>query len=99
MGTVKRVPEAELLRRTAAAIAEGRLVGWFQGRMEWGPRALGNRSILRAEAGHMKQNLNAKIKRRARLRPYARVHRGGWRRSVSGARDFREMLRWVSGGQ
>src|SRR5262249_5398776 len=36
--------EAELCRRTAAAVADGRVVGWFQGRMEWGPRALGNRS-------------------------------------------------------
>ena len=38
--------EAELCRRTAQAIADGKVVGWFQGRMEWGPRALGNRSIL-----------------------------------------------------
>ena len=40
------VGRAELCRRTAAAIADGKVVGWFQGRMEWGPRALGNRSIL-----------------------------------------------------
>ena len=38
--------EAELCRRAAVAIAEGNVVGWFQGRMEWGPRALGNRSIV-----------------------------------------------------
>ena len=38
--------ESALCRRTAAAIADGKVVGWFQGRMEWGPRALGNRSIL-----------------------------------------------------
>src|SRR5262249_28781540 len=38
--------EGQLCRRTAAAIADGKVVGWFQGRMEWGPRALGNRSIV-----------------------------------------------------
>src|SRR5262249_45633878 len=45
--TVRRVDgEDELCSRTATAIAAGQVVGWFQGRMEWGPRALGNRSIL-----------------------------------------------------
>ena len=38
--------EAALCQRTAGAIADGMVVGWFQGRMEWGPRALGNRSIV-----------------------------------------------------
>jgi carbamoyltransferase len=38
--------EGVLCKRTAEAIADGKVVGWFQGRMEWGPRALGNRSIL-----------------------------------------------------
>ncbi|MEX2080052.1 MAG: carbamoyltransferase C-terminal domain-containing protein, partial [Dehalococcoidia bacterium] len=38
--------EAALVERTAKAIADGAVVGWFQGRMEWGPRALGNRSIV-----------------------------------------------------
>ncbi len=64
--------EPALLRRTAEAIAGGKVVGWFQGRMEWGPRALGNRSILadprRAE---MKDILNARIKRREPFRPFA----------------------------
>ena len=41
-----RPTRTTLCRRTAAAIADGKVVGWFQGRMEWGPRALGNRSIL-----------------------------------------------------
>lgn len=62
----------ELLRRTAHLIREGKVVGWFQGRMEWGPRALGNRSILadprRAE---MKDILNERIKRREAFRPFA----------------------------
>ena len=64
--------ERELCRRTAAAIAEGEVVGWFQGRMEWGPRALGNRSILcDPRRADMKDILNLKIKRRESFRPFA----------------------------
>ncbi len=64
--------EKELCERTATAIAEGKVVGWFQGRMEWGPRALGNRSILCDPRRHdMKEILNAKIKRRESFRPFA----------------------------
>ena len=64
--------EDELCRRTAGAIADGEVVGWFQGRMEWGPRALGNRSILcDPRRADMKQRLNAKIKRRESFRPFA----------------------------
>jgi len=64
--------EPELLRRTAAAIADGRVIGWFQGRMEWGPRALGNRSILGdPRRADMKDLLNLKIKRRESFRPFA----------------------------
>ena len=64
--------EGELCRRTAAAIAEGNVVGWFQGRMEWGPRALGNRSIVcDPRRADMKAILNAKIKRRESFRPFA----------------------------
>jgi carbamoyltransferase len=54
------------------AIIEGKVIGWFQGAMEWGPRALGNRSILgdpRRE--DMKDILNLKIKRRESFRPFA----------------------------
>ena len=64
--------EGELCRRAAAAIAEGAVLGWFQGRMEWGPRALGNRSILcDPRRDDMKAILNAKIKRRESFRPFA----------------------------
>ena len=64
--------EPTLCRRTAAAIAEGKVIGWFQGRMEWGPRALGNRSILcDPRRADMKAILNAKIKRRESFRPFA----------------------------
>jgi carbamoyltransferase len=64
--------EAALCRETAAAIAKGQVVGWFQGRMEWGPRALGARSILcDPRRADMKQILNQKIKRRESFRPFA----------------------------
>jgi carbamoyltransferase len=64
--------EAVLCGRTAAAITDGNVVGWFQGRMEWGPRALGNRSILcDPRRADMKALLNAKIKRRESFRPFA----------------------------
>jgi carbamoyltransferase len=69
---VERLDEATLCARAAAAIAAGKVVGWFQGRMEWGPRALGNRSILcDPRRADMKQILNAKIKRRESFRPFA----------------------------
>jgi carbamoyltransferase len=64
--------DRELTRRAARDIADGAVVGWFQGRMEFGPRALGNRSIIvdprRAE---MKQTLNERIKKREPFRPFA----------------------------
>src|SRR5260370_39832295 len=64
--------EKELGQRTATAIAEGKVVGWFQGRMEGGPRALGNRSILcDPRRQDMKEILNTKIKRRESFRPSA----------------------------
>src|SRR5207253_1706626 len=63
---------AELCRMTAKAVAEGKVIGWFQGRMEWGPRALGNRSIIGdPRRADMKDILNAKIKRRESFRPFA----------------------------
>jgi carbamoyltransferase len=64
--------EATLCTRTAAAVADGQVVGWFGGRMEWGPRALGNRSIVcDPRRADMKTILNAKIKRRESFRPFA----------------------------
>jgi len=62
----------ELFKNTAKAISEGLVIGWFQGRMEWGPRALGNRSILGdPRRKDMKDILNNKIKRRESFRPFA----------------------------
>ena len=64
--------EAALCKRTAQAISEGKVIGWFQGRLEWGPRALGNRSILGdPRRADMKDILNLKIKRRESFRPFA----------------------------
>jgi carbamoyltransferase len=71
--TVKFIgEEAELARVTAQAISEGKVIGWFHGRMEWGPRALGNRSILGdPRRADIKDILNLKIKRRESFRPFA----------------------------
>ena len=64
--------EAVLLDRTARALADARAVGWFQGRMEFGPRALGNRSILADPRNpEMQKTLNLKVKYRESFRPFA----------------------------
>ncbi len=61
-----------LAAETARAIADGAVVGWYQGRSEWGPRALGNRSILAdPRRADMQDVLNRKIKRRESFRPFA----------------------------
>jgi carbamoyltransferase len=68
----EKLPEDVLLERAAGELADGKLVCWFQGRMEWGPRALGARSLLadprRAE---MKDIINEKVKQRESFRPFA----------------------------
>ncbi len=64
--------EGELCKRVAQFIAEGKVVGWFQGKMEWGARALGNRSILAdPRRKDMRDILNLKIKHRESFRPFA----------------------------
>ncbi len=66
------VTEEEMLEQTSQALAEGKAVGWFQGRMEFGPRALGGRSILgdpRSET--MQKTLNLRVKYRESFRPFA----------------------------
>ena len=66
-----KLAEEDLIGRTAEAIAQGRIVGWFQGRMEFGPRALGNRSILAdPRRTDMKGILNSRIKYREPFRPF-----------------------------
>jgi carbamoyltransferase len=70
--TIAELPEEELLRRTATIIADGKILGWYQGRAEWGPRALGNRSIVAdPRRPEMKEILNRRIKHREIFRPFA----------------------------
>ena len=62
----------DLCEKTATLLSEGKVVGWHQGKMEWGPRALGNRSILGdARNSEMQKKLNLKIKYRESFRPFA----------------------------
>ena len=68
----EKLDEQSLLEKTAKLISEGNIVGWYQGKMEWGPRALGNRSILAdPRDAKMKDILNEKIKHRESFRPFA----------------------------
>jgi carbamoyltransferase len=79
----ERLPAEALLERTARLLADERVVGWFQGRMEFGPRALGARSILGdPRSPRMQSVLNLKIKYRESFRPFApsvlREHLSEW---------------------
>jgi carbamoyltransferase len=66
------VNESELIEMTAEGLSKGEAVGWFQGRMEFGPRALGGRSILGdPRSSSMQKNLNLKVKYRESFRPFA----------------------------
>ena len=66
------VEEENLITKTADDLANGQAIGWFQGRMEFGPRALGGRSILGdARSSEMQKNLNLKVKYRESFRPFA----------------------------
>jgi len=68
----KSFDRESLLEKTAQLISDGNIVGWYQGKMEWGPRALGNRSILAdPRREDMKDILNRKIKHRESFRPFA----------------------------
>lgn len=67
-----KLDDAELIAKTAALLAEGKVVGWVQGRAEFGPRALGNRSILGdPRSPEMQRVLNLKVKKRESFRPFA----------------------------
>ncbi|HEY6943723.1 MAG TPA: carbamoyltransferase [Candidatus Acidoferrum sp.] len=69
---ISELGEKELMRRAAAIIVDGKILGWFQGRAEWGPRALGNRSIVAdPRRPEMKEILNRRIKHREIFRPFA----------------------------
>ncbi|HXC88377.1 MAG TPA: carbamoyltransferase [Candidatus Cybelea sp.] len=69
---VDELAEDNLIERTARIVADGKILGWFQGRAEWGPRALGNRSIVAdPRRPEMKEILNQRIKHREIFRPFA----------------------------
>jgi carbamoyltransferase len=69
---VSELKDEELMKRAAAIVADGKILGWFQGRAEWGPRALGNRSIVAdPRRPEMKEILNRRIKHREIFRPFA----------------------------
>ena len=68
----KEYEKVELINKVAKLISEKNVIGWYQGRMEWGPRSLGNRSILAdPREEEMKNILNEKIKHREGFRPFA----------------------------
>jgi carbamoyltransferase len=78
-----RVDDARLIAETVEALVAGKAVGWFQGRMEFGPRALGGRSILGdPRSAQMQKTLNLRVKRRESFRPFApsvlRDHVADW---------------------
>jgi carbamoyltransferase len=69
---ISELPEEEIAKEAAKEIAAGKILGWFQGRAEWGPRALGNRSIVAdPRRADMKDILNARIKHREMFRPFS----------------------------
>ena len=70
--TYKKLPEEKIYETVAKELSNGKTVGWFQGRMEFGPRALGNRSILAdPRSDKIQKELNLKIKFRESFRPFA----------------------------
>ncbi len=69
---IKKISDNEIYKLTAKKISNDLIIGWFKGRMEWGPRALGNRSILANPTNkNIKNILNLKIKLREKFRPFA----------------------------
>ena len=72
--TYEKFERENLLKKTAKLISDGKIVGWYQGKMEWGPRALGARSILSNPTNiDMQEILNLKVKHREKFRPFAPV--------------------------
>jgi carbamoyltransferase len=68
----KKLTSDEIVKETAKALSEEKIIGWFQGRMEFGPRSLGNRSIIAdPRSEKMQKNLNLKVKHRESFRPFA----------------------------
>ncbi|MBX6372742.1 MAG: carbamoyltransferase [Acetobacteraceae bacterium] len=96
---LKRLSEDRLIAETARLLAEGKLVGWAQGRAEFGPRALGNRSILAdPRPAGMKDLINAKVKFREAFRPFAPAilaeHGPDWFEDYQESPYMERTLRW-----
>jgi len=70
--SINKLIDNEIIKTVAHKLNQNNIIGWFRGRMEWGPRALGSRSILANPSGHkIKDLINLKIKRRESFRPFA----------------------------
>ena len=71
-GVFSKYSKREVIEKTALAISQNKAIGWFNGRMEFGPRALGSRSIIgNAKSPETQKNLNLKVKFRESFRPFA----------------------------
>jgi len=94
---LKPESEAELIQIVATHLKEGAIVGWFQGRSELGPRALGNRSILvRPDDVNLASRLSKNVKARASFRPYAlSVSAGQCERALTIEKEFISHNRWM----
>ena len=69
---IKKLNKKDLISKAINELSKGKVIGWFQGKLEWGPRSLGNRSILANPSfKNMKALINKKIKRRESFRPFA----------------------------
>jgi len=89
----EELDDLQLFKYVAGLIAENKIIGWFQGRMEFGPRALGNRSILANPCNPgMKELLNARVKNREAFRPYAPVVLEGRAEEFFTGKQFSEFM-------
>jgi carbamoyltransferase len=98
-GVSERLPDLALARKVAALLAAGKVIGWFRGRMEFGPRALGARSIIGdARNPKMQSQMNLKIKFRESFRPFApcvlREHAPEWF-NLSGESPYMQLVATV----
>ncbi|HKG62270.1 MAG TPA: carbamoyltransferase [Pyrinomonadaceae bacterium] len=98
-GVSERLPDLALARKVAALLAAGKVIGWFRGRMEFGPRALGARSIIGdARNPQMQSQMNLKIKFRESFRPFApcvlREHVSEWF-NLSGESPYMQLVATV----
>ena len=94
---IQELDQSSLITRTVDALLEGKVIGWFQGRMEFGARALGNRSLLAdPRRADMQEIINLKIKFREKFRPFApsilEEHAGDWFEDVQSSPSMEKVL-------